>query len=190
MTLLLFLLDQDHVVVAADTLATDPHGTTLSYEHKIHDVGGGMCAVATGSANVLFEWLETNGRGTSLASIAATAPRTLSEIAWRLGTGVRATIYVFGRDGPDQPYAGLVFRSDDGFKAEQLRYGFHAKPPVHALVGTTIPEGPPKWIDLAERIRAYEHAKPAGDGVPIGGELDLAILMDGATRTGTIHQFQ
>jgi hypothetical protein len=190
MTLMMFLLDYDHVVVAADTLATDPDGTTPFYDHKIRALGGGMCTVATGTANLLFEWLETHRPGTSLASIETRTPEALSEIARGLGKDIRATIYVFGRDGADEPYAGFVFRSVDGFKAERLRYGFHAKPPVHEVVGTAIPEGPPEWADLAERLKAHEDAKPVGDGVPIGGELDLAILMDGEVRTSTIHRFR
>lgn len=190
MTLLMFLLDEDLVVVAADTVATDLDGNTLSYDHKIHDIGGAKCAVATGVANVLFEWLRTDGHGKTLDSIAATAPSRLSAISRRLGEGVRATIYVFGRDAPDAPYSGLVFRAEDQFNPEPLRYGFHAKPPVHEVIGATLPEGPGEWIELAERLKAHEDAKPARERVPIGGELDLAILMDGTTRVATIHRFR
>lgn len=58
MTLLMFVVQEELVVVAADTLARGAQGQTISYNHKIHDMGGGICAVATGAANILFEWLE------------------------------------------------------------------------------------------------------------------------------------
>lgn len=126
-----------------------------------------------------------------LPATAATAPASLADIAKQqsatLGVDGRATVYILGPDG--DAYGGFVFRAEDDYFAEPLDCGFYAKPPVHAVAGTTIPDGPAEWIDLAERLKAHEDVKPAPQRVPIGGQLDLAILMDGKIQAGIIHQF-
>lgn len=189
----MFDIDPEVVIVAADTLVSDADGQAVTYNHKIHELEGGICAVATGMANVLVEWIEEVKATTpppDLDAIVASAPDRLAQIANDLaaahGVDVHTTLYVFGLYG--DTYAGFAFRAEDGYAAERLENGFFAKPSVPEVIQATPHEDAQGWIKLAVNLKAHEDANPVGQKVPIGGQLDLAMLMGGGVQSGTVYQ--
>ena len=191
MTLLIFEIREVGVQIAADTLVTDAQGQPVTNVRKIHELEGGICAVATGMANILIQWVAqvSEDPPADLQTLAAVAPASLAQIAEQQsaehGVRVWANLYLFGPDG--DTYAGFVFRHENGYEAEPLGYQFGVKPPIAAVIAGALRSTPDDWIRLAVQLKAHEDASTAPDRVPIGGQLDMAWLEDGTAETRTVY---
>jgi hypothetical protein len=182
MTALNFLLLDDRVYIAMDTLSIDPvtkrPGKFVSKIMPLPHLRGVLCG--TGALQLILDWyvmIQAGAHVRDMVHLNDFAPEALRTIAQRYAsdnTG-STTIYHFAYDSAVERFRGFVYRSEKQFVSEELPRGIGTKPPLQVDLPESM-ELPNMFIDYVTRQRANDRAGSFEDRVGIGGEIHYAVL--------------
>ena len=196
MSLLMFDLAPELVVVMTDTLATTPAGEPYKFASKCVVMPHlGMAVAHTGVALLGTQWctlVQNEFVCRDIEMLNQHAAKILADIWSNLDLGdsghPTATVYHLGRSEASGQYAGYAYRSINGFVSENLEYGFRIKPAPKFEFDA--PNDLPEWIDLAVKTREEQDRQEDDDCVRIGGALNLTVLQDGAFAIREVYRFR
>jgi 8-oxo-dGTP pyrophosphatase MutT (NUDIX family) len=202
MSLLIYKIESESVLIITDTLATDAAGEPALFTSKCFLFPHmGVAMVVTGSHDIAVRWashLDSRLVARDIDMLDLHAPSALREVweeTWSdlasggAAEGFTATAYHFGR-GTAGHFKGFKYNSVKDFESEPL-----------PMDGTGVKPAPDAFdwdadytlIDLAEAARAQAEADfIAGYGPParVGGHLVATILRDGIMTAQIMHTFE
>jgi hypothetical protein len=197
MSLLLFQLDAESVIVATDTLATRVDGRPYLLVSKCTVLPHlGSVIAFTGNAAIGQRWaaaVQSNLLCRDFDMLDQHTPDNLRQIAAEVerehgAVPGSSTIYHFGHSAKEKQYVGYAYRSESDFGSEQLGYGFGMKPPPDTIP-TDTPATIEEIVELADQIRDEQNALPPSERLWIGGELVFTVLAQGYISVNTMHRF-
>jgi hypothetical protein len=197
MSLLLFQLDAESVIVATDTLATRVDGRPYLLVSKCTVVPHlGSVIAFTGNAAIGQRWaaaVHSNLLCLDFDMLDQHTSDNLRRIAADIDEEYGpvegpSTIYHFGYSASDEQYAGYAYRSESDFESERLNNGFGMKPPPNVRP-TESPSTIEEMIALADQIRDEQNALPPSERLWVGGDLVFAVLAEGYISVNTMHRF-
>lgn len=189
MTALLYFLRPEQVLIAMDSLVTEPNtAAPRSFVTKILPVphlSGVICG--TGTLQVLLDWfsfVQENVVARDIVFLNNCAQGKLKEISVSQGapTDATTTIYHFGYSTEEGKFAGYAFRSEKDFQCERLIEGFAVKPPDgivledawHKIEEIGFLDG---FSVLIRQMKDEDERKPPAKRVGIGGEIHIYQLL-------------
>lgn len=196
MSSLIFMTDENHAIVATDTLATTSTGIPFKFTTKAFPIPHlRMVMAATGVGAFLGKWfIRVNDdflvRG--VEHLNQFASETLLTLWHELGTQAKipvnstVTVYHFGVSELTGQICTYVFRSTSDFRVETLGYGYALKPDgptdmkfesIDDIVQTMISQ------------REMQRSKPLDEQVFIGGEVQILELNKRGVSILTAHRF-
>jgi hypothetical protein len=197
MSLLMFALAPNEVVVLTDTLATTPAGGPYLFVSKCSVVPHLEMLVAfTRVAQVGQLWshkLQTEMLARDIDLLDQHVPNALRAMAAQVdrefgNASTASTVYHLGYSESQACYTGYVYRSENDFASEVMDPGFRIKP---------VPEGSfeaPSSLDemvaLGIRVREEQDASPPADRVYIGGELIITAMLDRNVQIRKLYRFE
>ena len=194
----MYLHEENGFMVMTDTLATTPQGEPLAFTDKCWAFPSMNLIVATtGIKDLGARWVDTLYNrilARDIAMLNLHAPEAMRAIWGDLHAEfgdmgeATSTVYHFGIEEETGQSVRYIYRSAEDFETErhdEPGFGIKPDPPD----GATVPDGLDEWIDLAQRVRANEDARPASERIYIGGELILTVLTNDATSIVTTHRF-
>ncbi|MFZ2050522.1 MAG: hypothetical protein WB698_15540 [Solirubrobacteraceae bacterium] len=197
MSLLLFQLSPESVIVATDTLATRVDGRPFLLVSKCMVLPHlGSVIAFTGTAGIGQRWaaaIHANLLCRDFDMLDQHTPDSLRLIATEMEDeqgpiSGSSTVYHFGYSEMDEQYVGFAYRSEKDFASERLPCGFGIKPPPTALP-TDNPATIEAMVELADQIRGEQNALPLVDRLHIGGELVFTVLAERHIYVNTVHRF-
>ncbi|MBL6080779.1 hypothetical protein JMJ56_22440 [Belnapia sp. T18] len=193
MTALNWVLQEDQVTVACDTLvssATDM--LPVRFISKVFPIHHARTLLAgTGSELALMRALSVVISGAlcrHVVDVDRALTAVLPGVVQELPESITSTIYIFGWDEDQRQMRGHAYRSPNGFASELLRYGLGIKPQVDVSTGSIEPFEP-FFIDIVMRQREEDEQKPLAKRVGIGGEIILFQMTEDELTAKTIHRF-
>lgn len=198
MSLLMFAHEPTSALILTDTLATTQAGEPFLFHSKSWVIPHmNMAMAVTGIANFGGAWNEllcNSLLARDIDMVDQFAPEQLrrvwSELLGRKGfpEGATSTIYHFGFPEDSERLVRYVYRSEADFASERWEDpGFGIKP--YPRGEFEVPADLHAWVDLAERVRAEQDVRPAGERVFIGGELFLVVLQSWNSQIVRVHRF-
>lgn len=196
MTALVFSLQEKQVIVAMDTLsAYEKNGVEIPFlftskMYPVLHLNGLICG--TGVGNLIADWfIRTKDFVVGdLIHLNQFAQPILSEISGKFESkhgDYPSTVYHFCWNKYENRYRGYAFRSTSDFQIEELSYGTATKPGVPDAI---IEDYPESFIKIMIRQREIERQKPITEQVFIGGEIQLAVMEQGAgIALYTVYKF-
>ncbi|MDY0281358.1 MAG: hypothetical protein RBR35_12450 [Salinivirgaceae bacterium] len=197
MSSLIFLTDQDNILVATDTLGTSSKDNSSSiYTTKAFIVPHLKMIICGTGVDLAAHWFIQVNNGSVVRGIDhlnCHTPDALKKI-WLdadlindlNGVMKTSTIYHFGLSENSGCIRSYAYRSTNQFKSETLEYGLGVKPPVSVQKDIVFPEG---IVELMNRQREIESTKPIMEQVRIGGEIVLTSLTQKGFTVSTIGRF-
>ena len=185
MSLLMFALDSNQVVIVADTLATYPNGEPFLLVSKCAVVPHlEMVVAGTGIAQVGQRWahqLQTATLARSIDLLDQHVPAALRKITADLEEEFgklpgSSTVYHFGFSEESDGYTGYAYRSEQAYVSERLSGGFGVKPVPSGEF--TAPSDLDELVALGRRIRTEQDAEPKESRIYIGGEFWMTVLVN------------
>jgi hypothetical protein len=182
MTAFSYVFLEHLVAIAMDSQATHgdgpAKGEALGFFTKIFPLphlNAVLCG--TGIQELVLDWfvmIQTRIIARDVVFLDTLATHLLSELAARHPAG-DATIYHFGFD-LNRRLRGFAYRRKDGFRSEEINYGFAFKPGPEDFkawfAGRVVEAGvPTAFIELVRRQREYDATQPAEQRVGVGGEV-------------------
>jgi hypothetical protein len=195
MSALNFVLQEDMVMVATDTLALSgdtnrpSHFQTKFY--PIPHLDGIICG--TGVSQFIAQWalqVQTSMLVKNIPHLNEFTTEQLRKL-WtelRLNDVFTSTIYHFGYDADLEKFRGYVYRSEKNFISEELSYGFGTKPPVPNFKPTGNPVDDFKEVISIQREEDLSH--PQENRIGIGGDIQLALLKPSQITIVHTHRFE
>lgn len=182
MSSLIFTIRKDCIYVATDTLAVSYDEHPVLFTTKAFVVPHlKMIIAGTGIGGLPGQWFITVNNKMAVKGIDNLDYHTPVNIAglyhsWIKDTSVgeinrlylSATIYHFGLSEISGDMVGYAYRSENGFKSEQLVYGTGIKPPCKLPEGFQFKDDVKRLMEEQRRVQA---AFTAGSRVCIGGEI-------------------
>ncbi|MGK2887247.1 MAG: hypothetical protein ACSLE8_21165 [Rhodococcus sp. (in: high G+C Gram-positive bacteria)] len=178
MTALIYLIQDDQVCIAADTLVHENHAPR-SYVTKILTLPHLRGAIAgTGSCELLLQWYVTLQRSIlpNLTSVTEHAPKQLRDFA-RTQPPTSTTIYHFAWN--EKRFEGVSFSSRDDYAPKPLvRNSIVIKPEYEGVHedGGLIYQGAAGFAEFIRRQRAFDEQLPVTDRAEIGGEVHVVSI--------------
>lgn len=194
----MFAQTDEEVWVLTDTLAADSDGAPAFYTDKCLPVPRMRMLIAgTGTHNIVFEcfkFVETRIRALDMEMLNEHTPDALrlitAELVERYGpVPGTTTIYYFGvlRDGSLGRY---TYRSERDWEPEFMsEVHFGMKPNLPGDLEEESLATLDSLIDLANRVKAHEDARPAKERIHIGGHLVMTLLTTEGTSTRIVAEF-
>jgi hypothetical protein len=182
---LIFLTDEDNVVVATDTLVVTPDGEPSMFTSKaIYLPHLKVIVAGTGLQGFASEWaLKINDKliVNGINNLDHHTPHCLRELWIKyksellFGDEMTTTVYQFGFSQMDGNIVVFAYRSTNDFKSEKLTYGIKAKPEC-----TTSFEENDTFMDVIPKMmreqRKIEDEGPKDGRLYIGGEIQVLHL--------------
>ncbi len=196
MSSLIFDLSPEAVVLATDTLATDPDGTPAYFTSKALFVPHLKTIIAgTGCAGFSTRWAQQVTDKMLLRGIENLdyhTPQGLS-VLWEeyqrsedFPEGMTTTVYQLGLSEDAGVMKGFAYRSADGFVSEPLNYGMRMKPECSVPEGQ---EGLEIFRTMMLEQREIQSKKERSERVYIGGQGIVMILDANSCTTATLFDF-
>lgn len=183
MTSFICHLSSQQVVLAMDTLVTDPLGNPAFFASKATHVPHLQTIVAgTGIAGFSNKWAEQVASRmllTGIVNLDYHTARNLPELwgAYRrehdITDSMTTTVYQFGVSEENGELLGFAYRSAEGFASESLNPGWLLKPEC------TLKESDDFRKDIRSMMmeqRAIQEDRPIAERVFIGGECIVHVL--------------
>jgi hypothetical protein len=189
-----FVLENDRVCVAMDTLVVDPQTKAphkfVSKIFPLLHLRGILCG--TGTMQVILDWFVLIQSGAfvgDMIHLGQFAPEALRRIGAKYAaeTTGTTTIYHFGFDRAKRSFRGFAFRSEQNYGLEEVPYGIGTKPPISIGAFQSLPDA---FIDIIARQRERDRAEPVEKQVGIGGEIQFAVLTQDHLAMTTCHTFE
>lgn len=191
MTALDFIIQDDAVIVAMDTLslrAVDhkPYKMVTKFLPIPH-----MNTLICGTGNMgaiidWFSWVEKNVIANGIYQLDKITQQVIKKFMDEHNGDNSCTIYQFGLHELDGKYHGYAYRSANGFRSEEIQKGIGVKPPDAFLTadGTMdlspyAPEGATiqKMLsNIMHRQKEYDDSLDVDDRLGIGGIIQIVIL--------------
>jgi hypothetical protein len=197
MTLLMYELAPDRVMVLMDTLATNTDGTPNKYVTKVQQLPHMQMVIAcTGIDGFGERWahrLSSRVLAVDIEMLDQYAPTVIAEVWSEMRAendfgALTSTIYHFGQSRESGEYVGFAYRSAKDFVSERLPYGFGVKP---APAGEPrLPEEFGSWVDMAITIRQEQDRLPLDDRIHVGGALVMTLLQQGGQGNQIVYEFE
>lgn len=200
MTALVFALQPDQVCVAMDTLVVGAEDKQPVYFQRkfIALPEMNLLIAGTGLANLINDWFSlvrslievTDIEVTDIDELNDLAPSELSALASTyFGSYVTTTtLYHFGYSKGEGQYVGYAYRSTDGFEPDRLQYALGYKP-VIPIAPTDDIRFPDFLIEIILEQQRQDLLLPVEEQVGVGGEIEFAVLSEGAIHVETVHRF-
>lgn len=191
MTALDFLIQDDIVVVAMDTLSLraidhKPHKMVTKFMPIPH-----MNSLICGTGNMgaiidWFSWVEKNVIANGIYQLDRITQQVIKEFMRKHNGDNSCTIYQFGLHELDGKFHGYAYRSANEFKSEELLQGIAVKPSEAFLTSDgTIDLSPyiseelpiqEVFSNIMQRQKEYDDKLKIGDRLGIGGIIQIVIL--------------
>lgn len=198
MSSLIYHTEETQVLVATDTLATSPKGNPLMFTTTAFVIPHlRMIVAGMGVAGFLGRWfVQINDRMVvrGIDHVDYHTPRTLAAV-WRehrqefsIPAGAPITVYHFGFSEETGLIHSFVYKSSNNFRSDQLRqHGLGAQPEC------TVPKEYELPTDIKTMMleqRTIQAARPKGERICIGGEIQIHHLTERGFRIFTIDKFE
>lgn len=195
MTALNFLINEDSICLAMDTLSINsieriPHTFSTKFLILPHL---NIIAAGTGDASLISEWLSfirENIIARDIDHVNQYVPDALRDIAIKyteLET-VTCTIYHFGYSIQRDRFLGYAYRSTNNWTSEELLSGVGIKPAVTYDFGNEF-KIPDSFIELIKYQAELELIKPLDEKIGIGGDIHLVIMNRNGYSVNVCHRF-
>jgi hypothetical protein len=199
MSVLIYLLHDDCVVLVADSLASEKGLGPLKFANKIFPIGY-MNTVITGTGlmDLVIDWysfIQKHVVAKDLLCLNKITPKKLQELyqSYNNHHDSTATIYQFGYCVDKKKHIGFAYRSSNGFESEELIPSIGIKPSDGIDITKDIPEPEENFKDYAIRMaieqKARDDAKNVNEQLGIGGKLFSCILKENEIRMAEIYEF-
>lgn len=183
MTAFIADLSEQAVVVAMDTLATEPDGTPAFFTNKaVHLAHIQTLIAGTGCAGFSNRWaLHAIERMqiSSIENLDYHTPDGLRQLwisfckEYDVPESITTTVYQFGYSTEKSRMLGFAYRSTNDFTSEPRNYGMMVKPECD------VPEEG-AFLDIIQPImlsqRKIQRGKPKMERIHIGGQCMLGVL--------------
>ncbi len=196
MSLLMYLVWEDHAEIMTDTLVCAADGLTpVDYALKLWPLPeSNMVMAVTGTANIGSDWFRLiESSGADIEDLNKVAPEALRAIQSAYGDTGISTVYHFGFPVDSTELLAYEYTSRDGNNFESRRIpqlSFAAKPgPIHFK--TDVPYTPEDAVELARRLREEQDQKIA-EGMPgarIGGDLVTTVVTNHNIQITQVGRF-
>lgn len=196
MSSLIYLLDEDQIVLATDTLAVDAYGGFVRHTSKAlfaPHLNTIVCGL--GIAGIADRWfVEVNSQPLhSIHDVHELAAERLPAI-WEehqqlfdIPEHLTSTIYNFGLDPLDGSAHAYVHRSTHAFRGEHQRNCRAAKP-TDGITSADLDIGSPKdFVLLMQKQRIAQEARPVDSRIYIGGHVQLMHLTANGCMASRIY---
>ena len=194
MSALNFILQEDAVMVATDTLSLSgetykPHHFQTKFFIVPHLLGV-ICG--TGTGEFIAKWaitVQTSMLAKSIPHLDEFTTEGLRILYKELNIpeNLTSTVYQFGYDYDSGKFRGFAYRSVNNFISEELGYGFGTKPPVPNFVPTDNPIEDFKKVIAIQREE--DLARPQKKRIGIGGEIHILLLEPSRYTIVQVHRF-
>jgi hypothetical protein len=192
MTALIYILQENQVCVAMDSLSLSEDGKPLLFASKIFpfpSFNGVICG--TGILNFVSSWVEFIRTQIVAKDMENLSMFTVDPIrnlwqSFHFGDQQKSTIYYFGYSKTSLRFKGYAFRSANNFEKEELQYSIGIKPP---LLNVEIKEIPNDIIRVMDLQKKYDDGLPLKQRLGIGGEIHLAVLSPGQINMFVLYTF-
>lgn len=191
MTALIYYLESDNIVLATDSLVTDPDLKPLKYCTKIYPLlhlNGVMCV--TGSlqlSQAWFSYVQELIIAKDMIYLNDIAPKVLPGMLETInnvcGQTTSSTIYHFGYDEELNKLRGFAFRSDNKFVSEELIASIGFKPQNKDLEGKFFKilekeSVPNAFVQLMEEQKKFVEQSELNNNekVGIGGDVHIFVM--------------
>ncbi len=191
MTALDFIIQDDAVIVAMDTLslrAVDhkPYKMVTKFLPIPH-MNTLICGTGNMSAIIdWFSWVEKNVIANGIYQLDKITQQVIKEFMDTHNGDNSCTIYQFGLHELDGKYHGYAYRSANDFRSEEIQQGIGVKPPdafltadrtvdlsPYAPEGATIQE---ILSNIMHRQKEYDDSLDVDDRLGIGGIIQIVFL--------------
>jgi hypothetical protein len=198
MSSLIIHTDEQQAYVATDTLATLPDGEPHMFTTKAFFVPHlRMIMCGTGVGGFLGRWFIRVNDAMVIRGIDHLnyhAPRTLKEL-WHsfkeeypaIPDSLTTTVYHFGFSEVDGPIHSYAYRSTNDFASDALQHGLRVKPECQLPENYVFPADIKKMMD---EQRAIQAARPKGERVYVGGEIQIHHLTQAGCAVFTLARFE
>lgn len=198
MSLLIYALESNQIVVVTDTLATTPSGDPFFLTSKCIVMPHlEMVVVYLGIAPLGQQWshrLQTKILARSIDQLDYFVTPALQalwvELQEEFGDlSSSATVYHFGYSESRKGYVGFAYRSDNDFTSEQLQQGsFCVKPAPSRAV--EVPSNTDELVQIGRQVRSEQDERSSDRRISIGGELWMTVLANRSIVISRILRFE
>ena len=196
MTSLVFVIQDDQVCIAIDTLVVGHlDKRPLAFQRKFVVLQpAGVVIAGTGLADMINSWFGESAN--SLATLdfdqlQARAQSALKQIAAEVHNLrlAQASLFHFGWSAKDRRYAGFVCRPElDWAPADLPKDQIRMQPEVP--VDWNVPfELPRSFVEIQLRQQAADQAQPAQNRQGIGGEIEFVHMHEGRVDVQVVGEF-
>ncbi len=195
MTALNFVIQEDNVYIALDTLAIEAEDhEPLIYMTKFILLPH-LHTIVTGTGLELFvsEWMalvRSNLLAKDIEHLNQYTPDCLRKLASDCNylNGSTATIYHFGYSQSRDKFMAYAYRLTNNWQSEKLPYGIGMKPEVNFDFGPSF-ELPKCFIELMELQREEDLKLPISERMGIGGEIHFITMDRNGVNVHSCHKF-
>ena len=201
MTALNWWLDENIVLISADSLALDTDGQPYSFCTKLFPVPhlqGVVCG--TGLMPLILDWfvfLESQVIAQNMAYVDTIATAELSRLAapYQGRYEGTSTIYHFGLNPHTAQMEGYAYRSAEDFRSERLQAGLGMKPPNEKLPKTWAETAATAgiiaaFIEVIKEQKRQDALLESSKRVGVGGEVHLLQLTKHSQTMWTCYRFE
>lgn len=179
MSALIFVFNDREIILAMDSLCTDPQGNPQLFTTKFQVIPHlNVVVCGTGLGGFSDKWAQTINTSMLVSDVLHLdhhTPEALRALArgcqedFQYVGGQTTTIYQFGFPEGDGPPVGFAYRSTNDFASEPLQRGnLHLKPDGDAPSDWVLPNA---FAEIMASQRMRQETRPAEARVHIGGDL-------------------
>lgn len=196
MSSLIFYTDSTQAVVATDTLAVRPDGSSMMYCSKAIYVPHLKTIIAgTGLGMFSGDWANHVNNHLIVAGLRNLDYHTPAGLCaqWRkwkedptIPSSMTTTIYQIGVSEDDGEIRAYAYRSTNEFNSEPLQHGTRAKPDCSFPEGNIVQNIRPMMLEQ----RAIQATKSPEERLYIGGECVIMHLTKESCTTASLFRFE
>lgn len=195
MTALNFVIQEDQICLAMDTLSIDAENREPLVFLTKYAVLPHLDTIVTGTGHGSFvaDWMHyarCNVIATDIDHLNQYTPDSLRRLAANhenLGR-ITATIYHFGFSSARNRFLAYVYRSTKNWESEEILDGVGVKPQIDFYPDETF-ELPAAFIELAKRQREQDNSLPPYERVGIGGDIHFVVMNRNGIHVSRCYRF-
>lgn len=194
MTALNFILQEDSVYIATDSLVIDAQTKSpRMFQTKIYPLlhmDGVICGA--GVMEFITQWyvhVQSQIVANNILELNKYSPTALRTLSMQMNVPKEfsTTIFQFGFDKDEQRFRGFVYQSINNFEEIEVPYGPVIRPPVPYNFTDDPIEN---FIKIISDQRELDLSEPQDARIGIGGEVHFFIMMSGEMRFIRCHRFE
>jgi hypothetical protein len=191
MTALNFMLHEDGVIIAMDTLSLLARNKKpFKFVSKMFLLPHMQCVICgTGNMGAIIDWysfVQKNILSNGIYQLNELSKKAIPQFMKEHNEDNSCTIYQFGLHELDDKFHGFAYRSTNNFQSEEIQYGFGIKPPdafkdENGMIDfdtiSSLSTKPEEVLAAVMRIQKdYDDKLDIDKRLGIGGKIEILYL--------------